>query len=316
MPVHNGRKERVYDQRLKEFKRCIEPLSIREVIKLREILRRTSNNFYDISDINVKNELISMLTKEGYTVREIESYLVEVNTEIIPKEIFDWLQDNLRAQLFILYLFKKNRYYYANENNYSSNNILDKVQSCFDYLKLTGDHRSLSVDKKVNLLLSIKEYLNFLEAEDNYTAWLESDNKEQIEWTINYLINKMDLIKYRLFRTIHDRNFDSNDTRKNILALLDLFDAKFETIESNRRYTISAEKKLFIDKMKRAWSQQKYRDAGKTKKPYHLPLTKQTQERLEKMATIQNTTQTAILDKLINSDYEANFMDKQGKDIY
>ena len=68
--------------------------------------------------------------------------------------------------------------------------------------------------------------------------------------------------------------------------------------------------------MKRAWSQQKYRDAGKTKKPYHLPLTQQTQERLERMASIQNTTATLILDMLINSAYETDYVDRHGKDIY
>ena len=118
-----------------------------------------------------------------------------------------------------------------------------------------------------------------------------------------------------LTRVLND-DFSNTHTREIILAFIDLLYTDLNEIESVHRYKVSAEKTLDIDKMRRAWSQQKYRDAGKTKSPYHFPLNKRTQERLKRMATIQGTTSTAILDMLINSSYEANYMDGHGKDIY
>ena len=73
---------------------------------------------------------------------------------------------------------------------------------------------------------------------------------------------------------------------------------------------------LFIDKMKRAWSQKKYRNAGKTKQPYHLPLTKHTKARLEKMAKVKGLSETALLDILINSEYQLKFLDVDGSELY
>ena len=85
---------------------------------------------------------------------------------------------------------------------------------------------------------------------------------------------------------------------------------------SIEKYVPSPERTLFVDKMKRAWSQQKYRDAGKTKKPYHLPLTKNTKDRLEKMAQVKGLSETAMLDILINRSYEMEYVDIDGKDLY
>ncbi len=58
------------------------------------------------------------------------------------------------------------------------------------------------------------------------------------------------------------------------------------------------------------------RDAGKTKKPYHLPLTKNTKSRLTKMAQVQGLSETAMLETLINRSYELDYVNADGKDLY
>ena len=105
------------------------------------------------------------------------------------------------------------------------------------------------------------------------------------------------------------------EIRSHILAALDIVDFPINDKEIES-YVQSDRKERIIDKMKRAWSQQKYRDAGKTKKPYHLPLTKKTKARLEKMAQVQGLSETATLDILINRFYELDYVDVDGKDLY
>lgn len=102
------------------------------------------------------------------------------------------------------------------------------------------------------------------------------------------------------------------------LASLDLIDIDNYRVVIDKGFVPreTANKELVIDKMKRAWSQQKYRNAGKTKKPYHLPLTKKTRARLEKMAKVQGLSETAMLDILINRLYELDYIDVDGKDLY
>ena len=108
------------------------------------------------------------------------------------------------------------------------------------------------------------------------------------------------------------------EIRSHILASLDVISYPLTeaSINNASKYVSNDRKEIIVDKMKRAWSQQKYRDAGKTKKSYHLPLTIQTHARLEKMAEVHRLSQTAMLDILINSEYDLKFLDIDGNEIY
>jgi hypothetical protein len=78
----------------------------------------------------------------------------------------------------------------------------------------------------------------------------------------------------------------------------------------------TAEKQLFIAKFKKAWSQRKFRAAGKTKKPYHLPLTVKAKASLEKLAMLKNCTENEILESLIHREYVETCLDAQGNQKY
>ncbi|WP_168407995.1 hypothetical protein [Acinetobacter indicus] len=68
--------------------------------------------------------------------------------------------------------------------------------------------------------------------------------------------------------------------------------------------------------MKKTWSQKKFRDSGKAKKPYHIPLTRSTQEQLEKLAKFKNLRKDQVIEKLILQEYEATLLDEKGKMKY
>ncbi|MDN6275298.1 MAG: hypothetical protein L0J53_02475, partial [Psychrobacter sp.] len=166
------------------------------------------------------------------------------------------------------------------------------------------DTRYSEVDYKRGVTEAIKDAWHILESNDNYSKWLKTAD---LDWVYNYLVER-DLYQYDL-----EKYVGNNNRELRLLASLDAIDIK---LEQGQSYTHSPNKTIIIDKMKRAWSQQKYRDAGKTKKPYHLPLTKKTKARLKKMAQVQGLSETAMLDIVINRFYELDYVDVDGKDLY
>ena len=71
-----------------------------------------------------------------------------------------------------------------------------------------------------------------------------------------------------------------------------------------------------IDTIKKAWRQKKFRDQGKVKKAYHLPLTKKAKKELMLLANINNLNENAMLEQLIHKAHTDQFCDENGKPIY
>ena len=61
-----------------------------------------------------------------------------------------------------------------------------------------------------------------------------------------------------------------------------------------------------ISHLKNAWAQKKFRDSGKTKKEFHLPLTKQSKNKLQKLSSLKNCSESELLEILINECYTQN----------
>lgn len=71
-----------------------------------------------------------------------------------------------------------------------------------------------------------------------------------------------------------------------------------------------------MNKLNKAWSQKKFRDGNKTKKLYHLPLTKNTKKELQELSALMNMSENAILEKLIHERFLEKFYDENGKNIF
>jgi hypothetical protein len=71
-----------------------------------------------------------------------------------------------------------------------------------------------------------------------------------------------------------------------------------------------------MNKLNKAWSQKKFRDGNKTKKLYHLPLTKNAKKELQELSVLMNMSENAILEKLIHENFLENFRDENGKSIF
>lgn len=296
------------DNEREYIRRSVMSLTTREAIFLRNFLTYIiSWEFGEVPTYNVHNGLISKFYKRGDTRNAIDQSMQAIKTLLLPEENFDWLKNSLRAQVFTLDVLKNN-YLFQNIRISYSDSTIDNIYSIIDHAQKIENER-MSQDDMANILLKIKSIWEKICSEDNYTKWLKLNDGEQIKWAMNYLKDR------RIYIRSNIDNSDIDQIRESVLASLDLIDDPM--IDVNQLEPIqSAEKELLIDKMKRAWSQQRFRDSGKTKKSFHLPLTLSTKANLDELAKFNNLTTAQQLAKLINSAHEKTFFNEDGKRIY
>ena len=133
--------------------------------------------------------------------------------------------------------------------------------------------------------------------------WLDQGNQEQLVWAWQYLQDKSKAASL-------PPPANSREYYNAILASMDGM-----TLLDNLGQP-TAEKQLFIANFKKAWSQKKFRAEGKTKKPYHLPLTKKSKAALETLAQVRNQSENEVLESLINEAYVNTCLDATGKAKY
>lgn len=149
----------------------------------------------------------------------------------------------------------------------------------------TLDMAPMLMSEKLALLNSAQEQWSRAKTPDREIKWLNSKNTSQINWTWDYLRDHGKAAKIREPLTNEERYIC-------VLAGIDL------AAESH-----PAEKQLFLEKMKKAWAQWKYRKSGKAKKPYHLPLTVKASKQLDWLAKQTGKDRSNVLIRLIEEEY-------------
>jgi len=139
---------------------------------------------------------------------------------------------------------------------------------------------------KINYLSEKNKEWTDYKTPDKQIKWIKQDDEVQLVWAWEYLeSHRKDFI----------RSKPANMTEYYIAILASLDEMSY-------RYH-PAEKQIFIDQMKKTWSQKKYRDSGKAKKPYYLPLTIKTREKLDWLSENSGRKPTDILEQLIEESY-------------
>lgn len=140
--------------------------------------------------------------------------------------------------------------------------------------------------EKMDFLLNKKiEWIKH-KTSDKEIKWLDPKDEGQLIWAWEYLT------KQRKNLAIPDPT-DMREYNAAVLASLD-----------EMSYGYPSDKKLFMEQMKRTWSQKKFRDSGKAKKPYYLPLTIKTREKLQWLAENSGQKPSEILEQLIQESHE------------
>lgn len=302
-----------------DFVSKINNLTDRELLCLRLVCNKELG--FKIEEMSANCVKETILRLEKYDNGILECLETMFKKYFVPEENFEWLEDNLRAQLFTLVYVRrrnvalihfKNKYDevdvfgYLYPPSYTDINIdkkgfvIEQIYKLFDEYQIGGDY----IDKDVKIELIDKARFLWASIYDqwDYASWLEDNNEIQMRWAKNYLIKNN-------FYIDNINGVSSKQQYKSIiLASLDLVEFKDDILKKSN-YKKSSIKEEFIDRMKASWNQKKRRDAGEEKKLYHLALKKHTKAKLDKMAMVDNKKPEAVLEELINREYDYNYFD-------
>lgn len=173
------------------------------------------------------------------------------------------------------------------------------LPNLYEEFILNIDSIPYDLNTKIIFITNQKNIWNQIKTKDSQLKWLEQNNTVQLNWAWDYL-GKFNKKSNAFF--IPTENDD----------LLFSIQAAFDYMS----YGNPSDKILFLERMKKTWSQKKFRDSGKAKKPYHLPLTKTTQKQLEQLAELKNCRKEQVIEKLIKIEFELLNLDENGKPKY
>lgn len=211
-------------------------------------------------------------------------------SQIIRIDYFDWINSKDYRQLI-----------------WVSKNLLPDMALYFSGISFKSHYDSIikffdripwNTEGRIQFLSDKKQEWARFKTPDVDLKWLDINNTTQLNWAWTYL--------YKFLRNVSVPIPVTNEEFYG--AILASFDAM--------SYGHYADKQLFISKMKKTWSQKKFRDSGKAKKPYHLPLTKQAKKKLEELAQLYGVKSNDLLENLISETYKKDILDEKGKKQY
>lgn len=130
------------------------------------------------------------------------------------------------------------------------------------------DDWSETIEIKIKHLNNLRSKWDQVQDNNKLAKWLDQSNSLQINWTWIY-------IAARLNSVMGPIKYPKSKDEKYFFSLIAL---------DNHKFDHEAEKSIFIDRLKRSWSQQKFRASGRTKMPYYIPLSTATRKKLSKIS--------------------------------
>ena len=256
------------------------------------------NKIINCSDFKEIELLISSKLME-FNIKEIEEFFKGVAViSVLGRNGFCFLKYIHIDERYLLFLFESivDNQNSSKDFNVYRNNLTKISVLCFlhvelnHYLSLNHQEIMEGLKRCLSKYNKIKTYKN------NLNKYI--DNPVFLEWAQEYIQNK--------FNITYINNIHSRDYKK--IGLLHYFDMMFYKNQS--LYIIQ------MNALKKAWQQKQFRDQGKTKKEYHLPLTKKAKKELSMLAMLKNISENSMLEELIHQAYRDNICDENGKSRY
>lgn len=249
-------------------------------------------------------------------VPTIESIKYSVNLSDFEEEDLNWLLKNDRA-CYWFYMTIKNLTFTINEastfrevlyyphtnafhcstrytTTYNSQSILflylfptkkqvTDTQSRFNEIKNIFNKWEESDFLKTKLLEALKEEWRNVHLFSPFEGF-NYKNKEHLEWIEGYMSKSGFYFSYSGFYSEKDKFFQ--------------FQSMFDLWK-----TTAAEKQLFVQRLRRAWSQKNFRASVQDKSSLNTFISKKSKDRLKNLASDSNLSMSNYLEKLINDAY-------------
>lgn len=275
----------------------------------------------------IKDNEIPLLINEGGTNidairRSVYDYLKDPNIirhnnfvkkmvcackdRIFPKKKFKWIRENDR-NCFWAWLYLRNSAF-----KWISDLAIRYQGLGYDYIDL-GLHPSpsstserydeiikffdkLEFDKKdkIMILNSMEHQLQFVYTFSRSFNWLKQNSLEQYQWAWEYIKNS----KSSIFNCIIPTPRCTEERYLSIIALFDFWNVS------------AAEKELFLIKFKKAWSQKKYRDEMKDKKPLNVYISGDVKNKLDFLSKNNDKKIYEMIEIMVNKEYKEAILNK------
>lgn len=198
------------------------------------------------------------------------------NKQLLPERQLDWLNEGSRQ---IEWIYQKFTQYAGYNWNNTPQDVFGK-----DRLILIIDLWQVDTTQKKLTLDSLKIQWNAHKSGDKTYKWFKDDDKKSaLAWDW--------LNKNTSFTVLHSKPFETYED------VLIFFDSANLTTE---------QKTLYIDRIKKRWSQQKYRESLIGKAQYNFVLSDKAVANLDKLASFHEISRAKILEILLEMETEKN----------
>ncbi|WP_111637198.1 hypothetical protein [Marinomonas shanghaiensis] len=179
---------------------------------------------------------------------------------------------------------QENKFVMLSDKAFSTerDNVTDRVM---DILNAFYDGEA-DAQQQQDLLDDLKAKWQSIRFNETIVHWFEENNPSQWAWAWSYLQNITQ-------RPLEQAWIPTSNAEKKaaVIATIDLSD------NVDR-------KALVIDKMKKAWSQKKFREKSSGKKPYSISMTLNTKQKLNALAEEKNMKINEMVEYLVRNEYK------------
>ena len=159
-------------------------------------------------------------------------------------------------------------------------------------IQLAVDKWEISLIEKEQHLDHIKHKWSII-SQSKESKWLDKRDETQVEWTWEYMGKNHKAIG--LLNPI-------NTKEAYISALISIDHASFPN---------SAERILFLEKMKKSWRQYKHRNSGRVKKQVPIPMTETTKKKFEQVLQHELKSTAEVAEEIIQLKHESIYGKKK-----
>ncbi len=285
------------DKTLKNYLKKFSRTSLEQII-----IRGNQDDFFNIPEDKIslnrrrlpefiEEEAIKSSTlRYGYSHNAI-SIIDRIVEGIISEDCIDFLDSDDKSVLvfMLMRLSKEDKLSYT---------LSDDIMQCSDMtslkIKLRTSILSINEDpEKIKSLIRILKDGYFLSKKHFNFKWLKNDNKEQARWAIEYISeNKLILEEYE-------------DLPLNLIAeknYVPIIEGIFHSLCFCER-----EQAKLYERFKRAWSQHKFRKKAENENKVSVSflMKDKTKKRLQEVADFHETSMIDVIERLVNSSWEA-----------
>lgn len=223
------------------------------------------------------------------------------NEVILPKKEFNWIKINDRNCFWVWLMIRgiknKNLPLYTSLNEFNNvplydqlpiNKIPASTKERYDAIIEFFDTLRIDVKLVRAYFSRLRIKLQQVYAFSTSFLWIKKENKKQCEWAWDYMKRSGVIIK-----------------NENILTPISKKEMYFTIIAAfDSWFALDVEKELFLIKMKKAWSQKKYRDEVSGQKLLNTYISQNAKDKLDKMTAISKRKINEMIELMIDNEYK------------